>query len=223
MGKVELLLMQTNIRFAGLVRQFENAMTDLVNILIELNQNFLTEDKAFRLVGDEAEFHNFTEEDKSVYIDALVDILPKKEKSPEQESRDILELYQMFVVNDKPEDGDPQKMYQWEKKKAELQKLILERLGLEEYEEILVPKLTISVMGPPQQPQGQTVGAGGMPGGMPMPPGGMTEPTIPAMQQTVPEKEPILPPEQMSTPGATTGMTQPREGLVKRLMQRIAR
>lgn len=226
MGKVELLLMQTNIRFSGLVRQMENAFTDMVNILIELNQKFLTKDKSFRLLGDDFGFKEFTQQDKAVYIDAKVDIIPKKERSPEQESRDVAELYKLFITEDQPDPQNQTAVYKWEKKKAVLQKLILERLDLDEYEDELVDKPTMPTIGatpPPGQNQagGPPTAATAAPGGAAMAAGGLAQPDITAMQQALPGKEQILPLEGAAVPGATTGMTQPSEGLMKKLANRI--
>ncbi len=226
MGKVELLLMQTNIRFSLLVRQLERSMENLINVIIELNQTFLDEDKAFRVAGDELKFDRFTNQDKQVYVDTRVEIIPKKEKSPEQESKDVLALYEKIVENDPPNEQDPQSVYHWEKKKAELQKLLLERLGLEEYEDILIKDPEEPQQGKvepeEQMPLEQT--PPGMEQMLPegMPQGGMMDPAMPPMMQTTPEKEPIIPLEEGGmTPQATTSMTQPSEGLVQRLRNKI--
>ncbi|MGD9649997.1 MAG: hypothetical protein AB7U41_04330, partial [Dongiaceae bacterium] len=80
MGKVELLLMQTNIRFSLLVRQMEIAYTDLVNGLIQINKVMLGESKSFRILGKNFRFGEFKSEDKNIDVDARVEITPKKEK-----------------------------------------------------------------------------------------------------------------------------------------------
>lgn len=228
MGKVELLLMQTNIRFSTMVRQMENSFEEMVNILVEMSQEFLPEKKAYRIVGQDFDFEEFTEEDKNVYIDARVDIIPKKEKSPEQESQDVMELYKLFVLDDQPGE-DPQEIMQWKRKKAELQKLILERLGYEDYEDILVPEPTMP-QPQQQQPQGMEEMMGGM-GPMPepipeMPPEGMMDMEIPQTMQSIPEKEPIMPLEGVQSgmaPGASTGLTEPSPGFIKSLLNRVLR
>lgn len=222
MGKVELLLMQTNIRFSNLVRQMENSFTDMVNVMIEMSQQFLSEKKAFRIVGEDFEFDEFTEEDKQVYIDARVDIIPKKEKSADQESRDAMELYKLFVLEDPPNPEDPVSMFSWEKKKAELQKMILEKMGYEEYEDVLVtePKPQLPQPMEPQPGMEEEV----PPEGQIMPPDGMMEPSIPVALQTIPEKEPIISPEGIGgimEPGASTGLTEPSPGFIKKLLNRV--
>ena len=121
--------MQTNIRFSLLVRQLEISYTDLVNMLIEMNNEFLSEKKAFRLTGTSLRFAEFTEEDKQVMVDATVDIEPKKEKSPEQESSEVATLYKNLVVDDKPDPNNADEIEQWKAKKALLQKMMVEKYG----------------------------------------------------------------------------------------------
>jgi len=137
-SKVEILLMQTNIRFSLLVRQMEIAFTDLVNALIEMNQEFLGEEKSFRLVGKEFRWSEFTAQDKKITVDARVDVKPRKEKSPEQESREVFEMYRLFVVDDQPDANDPKSVEFYRQKKRAMQKLILEKAGYEEYQDVLV-------------------------------------------------------------------------------------
>ncbi len=138
MGKVSLLLMQTNIRFSLLVRQFEIAVTKLVNSLIEMNQQFLTEDKSYRLVGDEVEFKEFKTEDKKVRVDAKVEIDPVIEKTPYEKQKDVFELYKIFVAEDKPDPQDQEAIEQWKIKKRTFQKMILEEYDLEPYIDLIL-------------------------------------------------------------------------------------
>lgn len=139
-SKVEMLLMQTNIRFSLIVRQYEVAMTELAQSIIEMNQEFLEENMAMRILGKSFRFAEFTQEDKEVGVDAFVKIEPDKEKTTEQETSELIEMYKMLVVDDKPEGGDEIAIEQWNKKKAMLQKLIVEKMGYEEYVDVLVPE-----------------------------------------------------------------------------------
>lgn len=139
-SKVEMLLMQTNIRFSLIVRQYEVAMTELAQSIIEMNQEFLEENMAMRILGKRFRFAEFTQEDKEVGVDAFVKIEPDKEKTTEQETSELIEMYKMLVVDDKPEGGDEIAIEQWNKKKAMLQKLIVEKMGYEEYVDVLVPE-----------------------------------------------------------------------------------
>lgn len=139
-SKVEILLMQTNIRFSLTVRQMEIAMTELVNSFIQMNQEWLDEDMSFRLLGKDFRFGEFKSEDKNVIVDAYVDIEPDQEKTAEQKAKEVMELYKMFVAEDKPEGGTPEEIETWKRKKATLQKLIVRNLGYEEFEDILAPE-----------------------------------------------------------------------------------
>lgn len=150
-NKVELLLLQTNIRFSLLLQQFEIFMTKLVNILIELNQEFLTKEKAFRLLGDKfkPQFKKFSDKDKEVKVDAIVEIEPKLDQTPQQERADVMALYKMFVVEDKPEGGTPEEINIWKNRKRIFQKMILDRFGLGQYADAIIGP---EVQAQPEQP-----------------------------------------------------------------------
>lgn len=137
-SKVEILLTQTQIRFSQMVRQFEVAMTDVVNILIQMNQKFLPEQKTYRLLGEDVDFKEFTDESKKVKVDARVEIEPKQEKGPEQRKKEVLELYKIFIAEDVPAEGDAEGRKQWESKKKELQKMILDEYDKSQYEDVLL-------------------------------------------------------------------------------------
>lgn len=154
MGKVELLLMQTNIRFSLLLRQLEIAMTQLVNNLIELNDEFLTEDKAYRLIGDEVSFKDFKQDDKKIKVDAIVEIEAKVEKTPEQRKVEAIELYKIFVAEDKPDPEDVEAIKQWKIRKRALQKVILEQFDMEQYEDLILgPKEKVEKKAPELPPE----------------------------------------------------------------------
>lgn len=221
-SKVEILLQQTNIRFSLLVRQMEIAITELVNSMIEMNQQFLGEEKSFRIVGKKLKWGKFTKEDKAITVDASVDIVPKKEKSAEQESKEVLEMYKLFVVDDKPENTDPMspEVLAWKKKKNVLQRLIAEKMGYEEYADILAPKLPAeakkpAVEVPPRpQPGPQAPVTARVPSG---PAEGIADNPVPDLiRQGLPGPEALLPPE-----GSTTAETQaPARGFLANLIAR---
>lgn len=211
-SKVELLLMQTNIRFSLTVRQLEIAMTEMINSLIQMNQEFLEEDMAMRILGENFRFAEFSQDDKKVVVDARVKIKPRREKSPEQESKEVMDLYENFVINDKPEAGaDPDEIELWKKKKHVLQRLIVEKLGYEKYIDILAPamKKNEEKKEPAAQPPrpAPTLPAGGPPAqgmvGAPMPQD---------FRAQLPQQEEILPLEETAMPQATTSLTQPGRG-----------
>jgi len=137
-SKVEILLQQTSIRFSQMVRQMETALADVVNILIQMNQKFLTEDKAYRLLGEDVEFKKFTNESKQVKVDARVEIEPKPEMGPEARKKEVLELYKIFVADDQPDPQDAEALKVWQEKKRQMQKMVLEEYDKSQYEEVLM-------------------------------------------------------------------------------------
>lgn len=216
-SKVELLLTQTNIRLSLIVRQMEIAFTDLVNGLIQLNQEMLGEKKSFRILGKNFRFGEFTSEDKQMGVDARVEISPKVEKSSDQESKEVLDMYKLLVVDDKPEPTDEAAVKVWKKKKQVLQRLIVEKLGYDEYADILAPKLSETT--PIQAGEDQTQGGpnGPTPGAPAPQPGG--DPVAPQLKLPVPTPENMLPPE-AGVPGATTAATAPDANTLRALMAR---
>jgi len=139
-SKVEILLAQSNIRFSILVRQMEISMTELTNAIIQMNQEWLDEEMSMRILGNNFRFSEFKASDKEVIVDAQVDIEPDKEKSIEQQTEEVMKMYEMFVIEDKPEGGSEEEIMQWKNKKNTLQRLIVDKLGYEEYADILAPK-----------------------------------------------------------------------------------
>lgn len=207
-SKVEMLLMQTNIRFSLIVRQMEIALTELANSIIEMNQEFLEEDLSYRILGKDFRWGEFTAQDKEVKVDAWVSIEPVREKTPAQEANEALEMYKLFVVDDKPEPNDQGAVEQWKKKKALLQKIIARKFGYEEYEDILAPEIE-------SKPEG-----GNAQGVAPEMEGGLAaESPVPRL---IAEPEPveIIPPETTQVPGATTPATEPSPGILDRLFRR---
>lgn len=202
LGKVELLLMQTNIRFSLLLRQFEIALTQLVNNLIQLNKEFLTKDKTYRLVGEEIDFKEFKAEDKKIKIDARVEIEPKVEKTPEQRKVEAVELYKIFVAEDKPDPEDAEAVKIWKLRKRTLQKMILEEFGKEEYEDL--------ILGIEKEE-------------MPKP----VPEALPALPETpvaeIPPETPLIPPEtpMPMTPPTPSPAISPSPRLLRRLAAKI--
>lgn len=138
-AKVDLLLLQTSLRFSLLLRQFEILMTQVVNNLIEMSQEFLSENKAYRLIDKKgAEFKEFKDKDKKVKVDAIVEIKPVVEKTPEKRKAESLELYKIFVGEDKPDPKDEKELERWKIRKRTLQKMILEDYGKEQYEDLIL-------------------------------------------------------------------------------------
>lgn len=214
-SKVEMLLMQTNVRFSLIVRQYEEAMTELVNNIIKMNQAFLTEDVSMRILGDNFRFAEFTQQDKEIGVDAWVAIEPDKEKTVEQQAKEALELYTLLIVDDKPEANQPKAVAKWQKKKALLQQMIVQKFGYEDYEDILAPEWEPEDE-PTPAPETTQNEPGGEVGPMPtMPEGGLA-----TMQPgaEMPQPEPMLPLEgQVDGVGVASGA---KPGLLQRLLGR---
>lgn len=213
-SKVELLLMQTNIRFSLMVRQLEIAMTELVNSLIQMNQEFLEEDLAMRIMGEDFRFEEFKAADKQVTVDARVKIKPKREKTPAQESDEVLEMYDLFVVQDKPEPtATPEEIAIHKKKKNTLQKLIVEKMGYEKYIDILAPDMKKEEETPEPAKVEPAPAAAPRPPVPPGPGGGMVQAPMPEdFRADLPQPADILPLEQTAVPGASTSLTMPGTG-----------
>lgn len=209
-SKVELLLMQSNIRFSQFVRQLKTAITDIANICIEMNREFLTEAKAYRLLGEELDFKEFSDEDRDVKVDADVEIEVVPEKTREQEKGETLELYKIFVAEDKPDPQDPEDVKRWVARKRILQRMILEDYGKDKWAQAILGTLKqaeeVKEEVEEAQAEDATVDGGGMP------------------VSAIPSPEPMLPPEELSAvvPNATDmpGARPPGAGLLARLLGR---
>lgn len=220
-SKVELLLMQTNIRFSLMVRQLEISVTEVVNSMIEMNQEFLEEDVAMRILGEDFKFDEFTLADKQVIVDARVRIKPKREKTPDQESKEVLEMYKLFVVDDKPEGDDENAIRIWKKKKNTLQQLIVQKFGYEEYIDILAPEMKEEAEEKPEPPVPPNPGARPVPGG---PPAGLVDAPLPSDPRAdLPNQVDMLPLEDTAVPGAANALTRevPGGGGVAGLLGRL--
>jgi len=138
LGKVAMLLGQSNLRLSMNAQTVSVALTQLVNILIQMNQEFVDKDKLYRIVGDKVDFKEFKEADKKVQVDAIVEVEPVI--PPDQQARinQILLLYDKLIAQDKPDPKDPADIQRWLKRKRELQKLMLEELDLDSYIELLL-------------------------------------------------------------------------------------
>jgi FKBP-type peptidyl-prolyl cis-trans isomerase (trigger factor) len=110
----------------------------VANILIQLNQEFITEDKLYRLVGKEVDFKEFKKDDKKVVVDAIVEVEPVIPPDKTTRLNQVLLMYDKFIAQDKPDPNNPEEVTRWLKRKRELQKMILEELDKEEYIDVLL-------------------------------------------------------------------------------------
>lgn len=138
LGKVAMLIGQSNLRLSSFTQNLSESLTRLANILVEMNQEFIEEDKLYRIVGNDVSFKEFTMADKEVKVDAVVTVDPVI--PPDQETRinQALLLYDKFVAQDKPDPNSPEEVAQWKKRKRVLQEMILEEMGKEAYKAVLL-------------------------------------------------------------------------------------
>lgn len=138
LGKVAMLIGQSNLRLSSLAQNLSEALTRLASILVEMNQEFIEENKLYRIVGSDVSFKEFTTADKEVKVDAVVNVDPVV--PPDQETRlnQALILYEKFVGQDKPDQNNVEEISQWKKRKRALQEMILEEMGKEAYKNVLL-------------------------------------------------------------------------------------
>lgn len=138
LGKVAMLLGQSNLRLSMNASNIAVALTQVANILVEMNREFIDKDKLYRVVGEEVEFKEFKNEDKKVKVDAIVEIDPVI--PPDQTARinQILMLYDKLIAQDKPNPNDEKEVKAWLKRKRTLQEMLLEELDLDSYIDLLL-------------------------------------------------------------------------------------
>jgi len=155
-----------------------------------LNDEFLTKDKAYRLIGEEIDFKEFKKEDKKIKVDARVEIEPKVEKTPEQRKIEAMELYKIFVAEDKPDPGDEEAIKTWKIRKRTLQKKILEEFGMEAYEDLIIGEEKEEAPKPPEvsAPPSAEV------------PASSIAPPVEALSGMPPMTPPVAPPAARPTP-----------------------
>lgn len=138
LGKVAMLIGQSNLRLSSFAQNLSETLSSLANMLIEMNQEFIEEDKLYRVIGDEVSFKEFTMADKEVKVDAVVTVDPIV--PPDQQARlnQSLLLYDKFVAQDKPDPNSPDEIKQWKKRKRAIQEMILEEMGKEAYRVVIL-------------------------------------------------------------------------------------
>jgi hypothetical protein len=138
LGKVTVLLGQSNLRLSMNAQNIAVALTKVANILIQLNQEFINENKLYRLIGKDVDFKEFKREDKKVVVDAIIEVEPIIPPDKNTRLNQVLLMYDKFIAQDKPDANNPEEVQRWLKRKRELQKMILEELDKEEYIELLL-------------------------------------------------------------------------------------
>lgn len=220
-GKVELLLMQTNIRFSLLVRQMEIAFTDLTNMMIQMNQEFLGDSMEYRITGTKVSFKSFGPDAKQIGLDARVDIQPKPEKSDTQEANETVALYKALVTDDQPGQGaDPEEVQDFKRRKRVMQRMLIKAFGRS--------KLEDEIMGPDPKPATAAPTQTAPADNTPIPEikadqGGITaQPAVaPQLATQVPEPVQVMPPEQSGLPGVGNAPGSNPQGFLARLLSKV--
>lgn len=138
LGKVAMLLGQSNLRLSMNAQNISNALTTVANILIQLNREFIGEDKLYRIVGNIVDFKEFKSEDKKIQVDAVVEVEPVIPPDKQARLNQILLLYDKLIAQDKPDPNNVEDIKRWLIRKRALQKMILEELDLDQYVDILL-------------------------------------------------------------------------------------
>ena len=144
LGKVAMLLGQSNLRLSANAQNISVALTTVANILIQLNREFIGEDKLYRIVGNSVDFKEFKSEEKKVHVDAIVEVEPVIPPDKQARLNQILLLYDKLIAQDKPDPNNPEDIKHWLMRKRALQKMILEELDLDQYVDILLgPEISL--------------------------------------------------------------------------------
>jgi len=176
-GKVAMLIGQSNLRLSTFAQNLSETLTRLANILIEMNREFIEEDKLYRVVGDDVSFKEFTSEDKEIKVDAMVSVDPAI--PPDQQTRlnQVLLLYDKLVAQDKPDPADTDEFIQWKKRKRIIQEMILGEMDKEAYRAVLLGEEKSEPVQKEQEGKAETPAA-------PQP--GIPPQTLPQTQQSKP-------------------------------------
>lgn len=136
MGKVELLLMQSNIRLSLLVRQLEEAIADLVEAMVDLNKKYLDISRA-QVFFNQGKLNivQMTEEIKNKPLIADIQIDTKPEKTTAVRQKEAIELWKMFVEGNQPQ--TPEEQEKLRKIKNMLMRAILEEFDKDAYAKLL--------------------------------------------------------------------------------------
>ena len=113
-----------------------------------------------------------------------------RSKMSEQRKVEALELYKIFVAEDKPESEDAEAVKMWKIRKRTLQKKILEEFGMEAYEDLIIGEEKEEAPKPPEvsAPPSAEV------------PASSIAPPVEALSGMPPMTPPVAPPAARPTP-----------------------
>jgi len=238
MGKVEMLISQSNQRLSINTENIEAFYTDLSNILIEMCQELLDEDVYYRIMGkDGASFGQFTSADAKVAVDAIVKIEPIIPPSKKDRISAVMFLLDNMVGKDQPDPQDPEAMQQWKMRKRILFEMLLKELDKEQYiDQFLgtMPADKAVPISPPLAVSGAPVATPNtVPGNIPPQQAPMPQPTpqpqgqpmqAPQGQRPVPPNQqmiPIIPKPIAGQAPQGAGTKQAKISKLRQMMQKI--
>jgi len=137
-GKVAMLLGEANLRLSDLTNNSAEALTQMVNNFIQLNNEFISKDKSYRITGKDIDFKTFAMKDKEIKVDSIVEIEPVVPPDKETRINQILLLFEKLIDEDTPDANDPNQVNQWLRRKRTLQEMLLEEFGKEAYTDELL-------------------------------------------------------------------------------------
>jgi hypothetical protein len=116
-----------NARFRLKIRNLESAIEHIGRMMVSLNEQFLSEEKAIRIMGDNGfEWLNVKPEDLKGNFDVIVQSGSTLPSNEAVERKQIMEMFQIFA-------GDP------EVNQRELKKRVLETFGVKNLDKLLTP------------------------------------------------------------------------------------
>jgi hypothetical protein len=152
LGKVHVLLGQSNQRLTIGTENIASFYSDMINVMIEMNQEFLSEEVYFRITGKDGskQFQKFDLADKEVQVDSSVEIEPIIPPDKAARISALTFLLAEMVEKDQPDPMDPESLIRHQIRKRTLFEMVLEELDKGQYVE--------AFLGP--EPEAQPQGAG---------------------------------------------------------------
>jgi len=160
LGKVAMLLNQANLGLSVPVDNLQRSLKNSVNIIIQMYQAFLDEDKYMRIIDDDkkASFVEFKISNRDVNVDAEVEVEPILPKGQSEKMQELNMLWQLLVAPGPTGENDQL----WAKRKTFIEKKIIELLDDSTYTELSEqpPEVELAQPGAPAQPQAPDQPAG---------------------------------------------------------------
>jgi hypothetical protein len=142
-----------NARFRQKIRNLENALETLGSMIVDLNAQFIDEEKVLRISGDSGiSWMEIKPEDMRSDFDVMVQSGSTLPSNEAVEKKQVMELYQIFA-------GDP------EVNQTELKRRVLEAFGVKNLDKLLPPAQEVDQSGVPMGDQGLEQAPGVVPEG----------------------------------------------------------